>query len=203
MIRNGVRSLGTASIASSSLCGPPYWFALGLTGDADNSGDLRAEPRARDHARNAAEGRARQKDLLGTLTLQLVDRAFEIADESARLGLVSRRLRPAEVAVVDEEHPEPGVAQDAGIGNPPAQVGGRLVGEHDARRAAAQGRTVEEDAVRGAEPSDLGIDRAPSAALAESGQPRPSGVQRLRPGPPASGREGDGCDHHQDCNPAH
>jgi len=120
-IRNGARSLGTASSASSSAAGAAAVGELLLARDTDHARDLRAEPRAGDHARDAAEGGAHQEDLPGALVHELGH--GKVFREAPALVRGDRRLREPEVAVVEREHPEACGAQNLGVGQPAAEVG--------------------------------------------------------------------------------
>jgi len=137
-IRNGARSLGTASSASSSAAGAAAVGELLLARDTDHARDLRAEPRAGDHARDAAEGGAHQEDFLGALVLELRHGAREVFREAPTLVRGDRRLREPEVPVVEGQHPEARGAEDLGVGQPAAEVGRGLVCEDDPGLAVAQ-----------------------------------------------------------------
>ena len=190
-IRNGARSLGTASSASSSAAGAAAVGELLLARDTDHARDLRAEPRAGDHARDAAEGGAHQEDLPGALVHELGH--GKVFREAPALVRGDRRLREPEVAVVEREHPEACGAQNLGVGQPAAEVGRGLVCEDDSGLAVAQRRAVEKDAVRRPEPADLRRCSRPvhAAAAAERGQAASLRVQRSRH-PPAATDERDG-----------
>ena len=109
-----------------------------LARDADHARDLRAEPRAGDHARDAAEGGAHQEDFLGALVLELRHGAREVFREAPTLVRGDRRLREPEVPVVEGQHPEARGAEDLGVGQPAAEVGRGLVCEDDPGLAVAQ-----------------------------------------------------------------
>jgi hypothetical protein len=164
-----------------------------LARDADHARDLRAEPRACDHARDAAEGGTHQEDLPGALVHELRHGAREVFREAPTLVRGDRRLREPEVAVVEREHPEACRAQNLGVGQPAAEVGRGLVCEDDPGRTVAQRRAVEQDAVRRPEPADLCLypSRVRGATAAERRQAASLRVQRSRR-PPAATDERDG-----------
>jgi len=164
--------------------GPAAVGEVLLAGHADHARDARAEPRAGDHARDPAERRAHEEDLVRALALELRHGACEVSGEATALGADERRLRQAEVAVVEDQDAEAGGAQDLGVGQPAAQIGRRLVGEDDAGLAVAQRRAVEEDAVRRVEPADLRLDSSAAAALAERGKAASLGLEH--PGRPSA-----------------
>ena len=147
-----------------------------LSGEGRHARDGRAERRGGHESRHSTVRRPDERDPLRAELLQLVDGAAHVRDGAAH-SAVRAAAREAERAQVDEQHVEAAVRQHGAVGLPAAEVGRRLVQQHESPVAPSRLGAVEQRPVRCLEPQGPPL-RVRAAARRDGRQRRP--LHRLR-----------------------
>lgn len=134
-----------------------------LAGEAHDAGEAQSR-RVRQRG-GAAERRTHQEHLFRAVGLETGDGRAEVAAVGEEVARRRGTIRIAEAAEVEREHAHPGMLERRHVRQPAAEVGRRLVREHDADVPAPRLDRVETDSVFGTEPERFGRNTERRAAL--------------------------------------